>query len=659
MNVARNNYDKYLHIVAIDNNGNVSSTANIKLLDYLWWNVDSNNVLTIYPHELNFDVDKKIFNSGNNVSTTHWPWYLVRGQITKTLIKPGVTCGNNLSELFSGMEKMSSIEGIENLNTSNVTKMNSMFHSCYLLASLNVANFDTASVTDMEMMFERCRALTSLDVTNFNTASVINMRSMFEECTSLTNLDVRNFNTQSVTNMMSMFSSCQVLPSLDVRNFNTTSVTNMGLMFNGCTSLKNLDVTNFNTTSVTNMVGMFRWCNSLTSLDVTNFNTTSVTNMGEMFSFCHALTDLDITGFDTSSVTNMSEMFRLCMSLPNIDVSQLKLDKFTDISHMFENCYKLKSIDVSNFNTKSVTDMSFMFDGCEALTSINLGDFKTNAVTNMNYMFRDCKSLTSLDLSKFDLSKIVTTTSGSIFEQSGYSFMLGNTSALWKLTLGPKTKFPDVTVGGIVSSADLSNPTPGTAIKDLAKPVPPNSQYYAADPQWREVSTPGSEHAPDGAAKTAAEILSESATRNDVRTYVWDQTGRVLLEAPTAIDFGAHRGSVRNHNYESDNQKFTVTDNRNSRKNKKWRIEGAMTQPLTKGTKRITGNPLHHKNGSGEETNLTPVATQLAEKVIPGVLYEDTWEEPWNLIFKATANELPEAGSYSGEVTYTLLDSTP
>ncbi|BDR55939.1 hypothetical protein [Xylocopilactobacillus apis] len=75
-----------------------------------------------------------------------------------------------------------------------------------------------------------------------------------------------------------------------------------------------------------------------------------------------------------------------------------------------------------------------------------------------------------------------------------------------------------------------------------------------------------------GDVLTAAEIQQASANLTKTTTYVWDQRGIVLLEALPAIDFGTCRGSERIHNYKSDDHQFKVTDNRNRRKKKKWRI---------------------------------------------------------------------------------------
>ena len=138
---------------------------------------------------------------------------------------------------FDSCTKLETIEGIENLNTEEVTDMSDMFLACESLTSLDVSKFNTAKVTDMFNMFFYCLSLKSLDVSSFNTANVTDMSYMFCYCTSLSSLDVSSFNTANVTHMHSMFDGCKSLTSLDVSNFNTGNVTDMKWMFNNCSAL--------------------------------------------------------------------------------------------------------------------------------------------------------------------------------------------------------------------------------------------------------------------------------------------------------------------------------------------------------------------------------------------------------------------------------------
>ncbi|WP_155993294.1 BspA family leucine-rich repeat surface protein, partial [Bacteroides sp. Ga6A2] len=102
---------------------------------------------------------------------------------------------------FAGFSCLTKIEGISNLNTSNVTNMSNMFDGCTDLKSIDVSNFDTSNVTNMNNMFDACNNLTTLDVRNFDTSKVTDMRYMFSSCKSLTNLDLRNFDTSNVKDM--------------------------------------------------------------------------------------------------------------------------------------------------------------------------------------------------------------------------------------------------------------------------------------------------------------------------------------------------------------------------------------------------------------------------------------------------------------------------
>lgn len=121
---------------------------------------------------------------------------------------------------------------------------------------------------------------------NIKTSKVWNMSSMFSDCKNLQELDVRNFDTKNVQDMSSMFSDCSQLKELDVRNFDTKNVRDMSWMFSGCNHLQELDVRNFDTKNVQNMSWMFFDCSQLKELDVRNFDISNIKNMSYMFSSC-------------------------------------------------------------------------------------------------------------------------------------------------------------------------------------------------------------------------------------------------------------------------------------------------------------------------------------------------------------------------------------
>ena len=159
----------------------------------------------------------------------------------------GVIANYDSSYLFRGFSKLTEIENLNLLDTSQATSVYDMFINCINLTNLDVSKFDTSQVTNMGSMFSDCSSLTSLDVSNFDTSQVTTMTWMFAECHSLTNLDLSNFDTSQVTDMSWMFDECQKLTSLDVSNFDTSQVTSMSCMFYKCSSLTSLDVSKFDT----------------------------------------------------------------------------------------------------------------------------------------------------------------------------------------------------------------------------------------------------------------------------------------------------------------------------------------------------------------------------------------------------------------------------
>lgn len=236
-------------------------------------------------------------------------WNDHAAEIKKVVFKAGfrdethTTC----SKWFSGCTNLTSIEGIENLNTSNVKYMNEMFGQC--------SNLET------------------LDLSHFNTEKVGNMSNMFNGCTKLHDLNISSFNTENVTNMYGMFYGCSSLDSLDLSHFNTRNVRKDGMnyMFNGCSSLSYLNVSNFTTDKPgMQLDGLFQGCSSLQTLDLSSFDTGGASSVTDMFDGCSALQTIyvsDLFKFNNNSVSS-SNMFRDCRSLKGaISFEPSKKDK--------------------------------------------------------------------------------------------------------------------------------------------------------------------------------------------------------------------------------------------------------------------------------------------------------------------------------------------
>ena len=379
----------------------------------------------------------------------------------------------------SGMTNLTSLTGMENLNTSEVTLMSSMFFNCTGLTSIDLCHFNTAKVTGMTSMFNGCTGLTTLDLSHFNTGNVTSMSYMFSGCTGLTTIFAgSDWSTAMVDEEFAehLFDGCTSLVGGRGTTFDANHVDVAYAHIDGGTAepgyftdvnapyaalsqdgktltfymdgqratrtekTYNLNVGNddpawfvdgskANVTAVvfhesfadarpTSTRAWFGQMTNLTSITgIAYLNTSEVTTMRSMFNRCSSLESLDLSHFNTSNVTSMRLMFISCSSLTSLDLSSFNTAKVTDMYYMFGGCDGLTNLDVSKFKTGNVTDMGYMFSYCSSLTSLNLSGFDTKNVTDMSFMFYIDSSLTSLNLSNFNTENV--TSMGRMFYKCG------------------------------------------------------------------------------------------------------------------------------------------------------------------------------------------------------------------------------------------------
>ena len=320
---------------------------------------------------------------------------------------------SNSSYLFSTpigkrFTNVTNINGLDLLDSSNVTNFEYAFWSCSSLVNINLNSWDVSKVYNAGHMFCGCDVFTTLDIGMWNTETLSNADYMFYSCDSLRNLDVKNWDTSRIKNMEYMFGNCKALTTIDVSKWNTSSVTDMSNMFDFCEALTTLDVSKWNTSSVTTMHEMFSSCKALTTLDVSKWNVSKVWNMYGLFYNCKALTTLDVSNWNVSSATRMSFMFAGCTSLTTLDVSNWNVEKVTEFQHMFtsnidySNSMKIK-LDVSKWNTSSATNMSFMFYGCGSAQP-DVSNWDVSKVKNFDHMFAHSAMKTPIDVSRWNTS---------------------------------------------------------------------------------------------------------------------------------------------------------------------------------------------------------------------------------------------------------------
>ena len=338
-------------------------------------------------------------NTGYN--TPGWNSTTIKESVTKVVFDESFKDVRPTScyRWFRLFSKLKTIEGIENLNTEEVTNMGDMFNSCKGLENLDLSSFNTAKVTDMGYMFSGSYGLTSLDLSSFNTAKVENMSCMFSGCYGLASLDLSSFNTAEVTDMRGMFGECSGLASLDLSSFNTAKVEDMNKMFSDCSSLNKIYVSDdFNIVKVSSSEKMFYNCTSLKKGDVSY----DPNNIDHTMANC-------TSGYFTKS--NLKPCVKWNGDTKVLTFKVANYEGKTAVECEFnEGAIALEGVDLKN-NCKKVvftpsfkqvkpTSCSSWFDSFSNLTTIQgIENLNTEEVKNMMYMFYGCKKLTSLDLS--------------------------------------------------------------------------------------------------------------------------------------------------------------------------------------------------------------------------------------------------------------------
>ena len=236
------------------------------------------------------------------------------------------------------------------INTTNVTRTDSMFNGCTSLKFVPL--FDTTNVTNMSAMFSGCSSL--ITVPKFDTTNVTTLESMFNGCSSLT--DVPLFDTTNVTNISRMFFGCSSLT--DVPLFDTTNVTSTMYMFENCSSL--ITVPKFDTTNVTTMYDMFYQANNIVSLP--EFEAGKVTNIGY---FCTSPKLTDFGGLKELGKTanlNTQTAFSYCSNLTR-----------ESMLNIFNNLYDRASAGYSTITLKFHLDVLNILSADDIAIATNKG----------------------------------------------------------------------------------------------------------------------------------------------------------------------------------------------------------------------------------------------------------------------------------------------
>ncbi len=398
--------------------------------------------------------------SGTNVtSATSTPGWSNNGTVRSTLthavfessfaeVRPTSTNG-----WFYGCSKLTAIDGLDLLNTSDVTTMQNMFYGCSLLESIDVSHFNTSKVTTMRSMFYGCSSLLSLNLLGFDIDKVTTIESMFQNCSSLTELDLSYFKVKSTVTQHNLFNGCTNLVSVYVSSWSSSSG-GCSNVFTGCINIVGEYGVTYDSSKtgfgmLNCVAGYFKdgripcaiWCAETSTLYFRDINRNEVPEAGDSFIPEDGEPQAITTVWSGNDVKNTGEALPGWNSIAG-DVQQVTIESSfsrvratslygwfegfanitsingtenlktpstlaTTMSRMFKDCSALTSLDLVVFKPTNVTDMSEMFSGCAALEAVMVDtDWTTANVTNSTDMFAGCTSIVGQDGTTYDASVV-------------------------------------------------------------------------------------------------------------------------------------------------------------------------------------------------------------------------------------------------------------
>ncbi|MBO4813866.1 MAG: BspA family leucine-rich repeat surface protein [Muribaculaceae bacterium] len=308
---------------------------------------------------------------------------------------------------FNGFGNLTNITGLEYLNTSQVTNMNSMFLSCHSLVSIDVNSFDVSKVTNASAMFRACSNLTTIYCDN--SWDIPTTVGMFAGSTQLVGAVPYDSNKTDGTmaNPVTGYFKTNMLPTVIYCRQNVNG-TNVLTMFMTCTDEPPVAEGTWEGQTVNQVWrGMYLlnmgtnypgWYNDTFSSMIARYCTKVVidesfarfkpTSFYKWFANMKYLSKIEgLEYLNTSEATNMNSMFRSCESLKELDLNTFDVSKVEDATMMLAWCKDMTTIycknswDLTNATTNDMFLWSTKLVGAVAYDSNQVDGVMANPVT--------------------------------------------------------------------------------------------------------------------------------------------------------------------------------------------------------------------------------------------------------------------------------------
>lgn len=355
-----------------------------------------------------------------------------------------------VSNLFSGMGKLKTIQNFKFLAADKVESVKQMFWKCGSLETIDWSNVGTPpNCKDYSLCFsiisstlERNVALKSVklpvDFVN-NISKVEKFESVFLGNSQMHTIENLSLNMPKCTSMEKLFSNCSSLVNVNLSDIRTNpeEPVNISFMFYDCRGLRGeLDLSNIN--KFGDMKYAFSTASGVTSIKfkkgVLDFRTNPAPankqkdNIRATFNECNKVTKIEnIEDIDAPEAVDVSELFSGLKSIESLSVPKLTLEKAANLSKAFGYQSKVKSISVPKATFGPHTqNLSYLFSFNNEMKTLDFPPLtkpnspqNTTNLTNLSGLFMGCQKLTTpIYISNLNTSKVTTLYN---------TFRLGNT----------------------------------------------------------------------------------------------------------------------------------------------------------------------------------------------------------------------------------------
>ena len=383
--------------------------------------VDQTNGVITYYYDANRSTHTNSYDvpiPGTSTLSYNDFWFNIAKWATKIVIDPSFkdyhpTTAYNLfyqydesHNSYGVMANTTRIEGLENLNTSYMKDMSSLFFGMSKIETLDVRFLDVQNVETANSMFEKCESLKTIYCnTDWSKISKITNTaiSIFFGCTSLKGGNGTTYSNDNKSFKYARpdkagepgyFTAVQPLlyskydPSTHVLTYyydgNYNKLDPMTTVMSDPDQQKFLDYAEDIKKIVIDPSVADGQPVNLSGIFSTNKSDKPMTSMTEI----EGLEYIDCT-----RLTNIAYMFCDCQALKKVDLSHFNTSKVTDMSGMFYNCHSLESLDLNNFVMSNVTTVSGMFTSCRNLKTIYCKTDWTQYTMDADDLFYDCPKL--------------------------------------------------------------------------------------------------------------------------------------------------------------------------------------------------------------------------------------------------------------------------